>query len=146
MSVAPLALRSRGAGHGFTLVEMCTVVAVIGVLAALGWPSLQEQLNRGRRADAVAALMRVQIAQESFRASNGLYATQLGSLSGATASLSREGLYEIALRNDGPNHYEARATARAGGPMAGDVPCAVLSLQVRDGLAQQAPSARCWNR
>lgn len=132
--------------HGFTLVELCVVLALVGLLATVAWPSMQAQLQRSRRADAVAALMRVQLAQESYRANNGLYAAQLVGLQGASSTRSREGLYDIELVGDGPNRYEARATARAGSVAAADADCAVMSLQVREGLAEFAPSARCWNR
>jgi type IV pilus assembly protein PilE len=131
---------------GFTLVEICIVLAVAGVLAAIAWPSLQAQLQRARRGDAVAALMRLQLAQESHRAQHGLYATQLGLLVGANSAHSPEGLYDIALLGDGGAYFEARATARAGGAAAGDTPCTVLQLRVRDGLAEFGPSPRCWNR
>lgn len=130
---------------GFTLVELCVVLAVGGVLAALAWPSFQSQLQRGRRADAVAALMRVQMAQESHRANHGLYAAQLGALRGAAAR-SGEGWYDIELHATGGAQYEARAVARAGSPAAADHDCAQLVLQVHEGLAEYAPSARCWNR
>ena len=132
--------------RGFTLVELCVVLAVAGVLATVAWPSLQAQLQRGRRADAVAALLRVQLAQENYRSHHGLYASQLGVLVGAAAPRSSEGLYDIELLGTGGERYEARATARAGSVVAGDAGCTVLSLQVRDGLAEFAPSPRCWNR
>lgn len=130
---------------GFTLAELCVALAVAGVLAAAAWPSFQSQLQRGRRADAVSALMRVQAAQESHRANHGLYASQLGTLTGATAPRSQAGLYDIQLAGGG-DQYEARATARADGAAAGDAACGTLRLQVREGIADFAPSARCWNR
>ncbi len=131
---------------GFTLVELCVVLAVAGVLASIAWPSFQAPLQRSRRADAVAALMRVQMAQESYRAHHGLYAAQLPGLQGASSPRSREGLYDIELVGDGPNRYEARAVARAGSVVAGDTACAVMSVTVREGVAEFMPSARCWNR
>ena len=47
----------------WTLRSLCVVLAVAGVLASIAWPSLQSQLQRGRRADAVTALLRVQLAR-----------------------------------------------------------------------------------
>jgi type IV pilus assembly protein PilE len=137
---------ARRPAPGFTLVELCVVLAVSGVLATIAWPSFQSQLQRGRRADAVTALLRVQLAQENYRSHHGLYASQLGVLAGAASSRSGEGLYDIELLGSGADRYEARATARAGSVVASDAGCTVLSLQVRDGLADFAPSPRCWNR
>jgi type IV pilus assembly protein PilE len=131
---------------GFTLVELSIVLAVAGVLAALSWPPLQQQLQRSRRADAVTALMRVQLAQESHRAHHGLYAARLSALNGAASPRSREGLYDIELVETAGEGYTVRATVRADGAAAADRDCASLSLQVRHGLADIAPSARCWNR
>lgn len=42
---------------GFTLIELMIVVAVIGILAALAFPSYQESVAKSRRADAQRALM-----------------------------------------------------------------------------------------
>jgi len=137
---------ARWRAPGFTLVELCVVLAVSSVLVTIAWPSFQSQLQRGRRADAVTALLRVQLAQENYRAHHGLYAAQLGVLVGAASPRSSEGLYDIELLGSGGDRYEARATARAGSVVASDSGCTVLSLQVRDGLADFAPSPRCWNR
>jgi type IV pilus assembly protein PilE len=140
------ACASRAApARGFTLVELCVVLALAGLMATVAWPSWQSQLQRGYRADAVAALMRVQLAQESYRAHHGLYAAQLKVLVGAAAPVSGQGLYDIELAGGG-DRYEVHARARTGSAVASDSSCAVLSLQVRDGLADYAPSARCWNR
>lgn len=131
--------------RGFTLVELCLVLALAGVLAAVAWPSYQVQLQRSRRADAVAALLRVQIAQESHRAHHGLYAARLDALHGAGAGISSQGLYDIELSGGG-DRFEARAVARAGSAASGDTACAPLRLQVREGISSFAPSAQCWNR
>ena len=121
------------------------VLTLAGLMVAVAWPSHQSQLRRTQRADAVAALLRVQVAQESHHAHHGLYATQLNVLKGAAAAVSSQGLYDIELSGGG-DRYEARAVARAGSAAAHDADCAPLRLQVRDGLADFAPSARCWNR
>lgn len=136
---------ARSPAPGFTLVELCVVLCVAGVLASIAWPSYQSQLQRSRRADAVAALLRLQFEQERHRAQHGLYASQLGVLGGAAAPRSPEGLYDIELQGGG-DRYEARAIARADMAAARDTGCSALSLQVREGLADFAPSARCWNR
>ncbi|MFY9514335.1 MAG: type IV pilin protein, partial [Rubrivivax sp.] len=94
--------------------------------------------------DAVAALTRVQAAQERLRAQHGLYSNDFGVLQ--VAATSSEGLYRLELELTGPDSYRARAIARADGAQAADHDCATLLLNVNSGFAQTGPSTRCWNR
>jgi len=50
--------------RGFTLLELMIAVAVIGLLTAIAFPSYQEQVRRGKRAEGKAALLRAAQLQE----------------------------------------------------------------------------------
>ncbi len=128
---------------GFTLIEALVTVALLALIASFGLQSLQGQRLKSGRLDAVAALTRVQIAQEQYRSAHGLYAFEFSALTG-TAARSPEGLYTIALEPVGGEGY--RATAVAHGRQAADGPCPALTLEVRQGFAQPGPDAACWNR
>ena len=43
--------------HGFTLIELMIVVVVLGIIAAIAFPSYTSQVQKTRRADATSALL-----------------------------------------------------------------------------------------
>ncbi|WP_428353047.1 type IV pilin protein [Methyloprofundus sp.] len=81
--------------QGFTLVELMIVVAIIGVLGSIAYPSYMDYVLRAKRGDAKVALLGAQLAQEKYRANNSTYGTTL-ELIGVIAT-SPEGNYNIAI-------------------------------------------------
>jgi len=129
--------------RGFTLVECVVALAIVALLATVALPSFQGEALRTARLDAVQALTRLQLAQEQYRAANGLYTTELSALRGVMA-VSDQGRYTLAVSLTGPESY--RATAMARGAQSRDTSCPSLTLDVAQGWAQPGPSAQCWNR
>ena len=132
-------------GNGFTLVELTVVLAITGILAAVAIPPWREQLARARRADAVAALARLQLAQEQYRSVYGIYAPRLEALAGAASARSPEGWYTISLDEAGAEAFRASATARPDAAQSSDRECPRLSLFVRSGFVERVPGPRCWS-
>lgn len=60
---------------GFTLIEVMIVVAIIGILAAIGYPSYRDYVTRGRLVDATAGLSAMRADMERHFQDNRTYAT-----------------------------------------------------------------------
>jgi type IV pilus assembly protein PilE len=65
---------------GFTLIELMIVVAIVGILAAVAYPSYQEQIAKGRRASAKAVLTESQQWMERFYSENYRYDKNLANV------------------------------------------------------------------
>lgn len=137
---------------GFTLIELCIVTAIIGVLASIAYPSFAGPLYKARRSDALVALMDLQMAQEQWRSGHGRYASQ-PELNAAPTSPQRH--YQLNITNASTHGFDAVATAT--GVQAGDRGCQVLRLRVDRSttvyasgpdanLANDEPTnKRCWS-
>lgn len=58
---------------GFTLVELMIVVAIVGILAAIAYPSYIDSVRKGRRAEGRAAIANLLQQQERFFTQNNRY-------------------------------------------------------------------------
>jgi type IV pilus assembly protein PilE len=67
---------TKGKQYGFTLIELMITVAIIGVLAAIAYPSYASYIIKGNRAAAKAQMLDIANRQQQFMLANRAYATR----------------------------------------------------------------------
>ncbi len=86
---------------GFSLIELVVVVAIIAILASVAFPSYQDSVRKGRRADAQGFLFDIASRQERYFNDNNRYATDLTLLGFASAAnvISPEKHYKVSVQS-----------------------------------------------
>lgn len=135
--------------NGFTLVELMIVVAIIGVLSAIAYPSYTSYMKKSGRADAKVGLSKIVDKQERFYLQNNTYTNSFAATGLNTSATSEEGYYTFSITSeDLVNGFTATATAVAGKSQAKDLDCATLSLSsigLKTATAGAGGDAtKCW--
>lgn len=140
---------SGGRVRGFTLIELMIAIAVLGILAAVAFPSYMDSVRKSRRSEAMTALAQAQQAQEMWRGNNSAYTTALSDL-GVNAT-TPTGYYTISLSaapgNPDPaplaTAYVAMAYGVAGKSQEKDTQCRRLAVRLLGGNLTYAGCGAC---
>lgn len=137
---------------GFTLIELMITVVIIGIIAAIAYPSYTRYMTQTRRSDAQIALMKIAAAQEKFYSDCGYYAASLATprdcLTSTTGKLgfgttSENGDYALSVAvTASSSQYAATATAQA--RQANDTECATLTYNYQG--VKGGTSTTCWKK
>jgi type IV pilus assembly protein PilE len=120
--------------RGVTLIELLTVMVVLAIVASIAIPSYRRYLLRAQRADAKAALLQVQTAEEKFLLQQNTYTANV--TGGQPAGLGLTGKSEhnyyditVVLTNvGGVPGYTITAAPGAGSGQADDDKCVSFTL------------------
>lgn len=130
---------------GFTLIELMVTVAIIGILAAIAYPSYIQYIVRGNRAAAEAFLLEVSTVQERFLVDTRAYATTLAALGYPSVPSAVSSNYQVTVAVvAGPPQGYVLTAAPLAGQASNDAACGTLTLTGTGDKAASGGGTNCW--
>jgi type IV pilus assembly protein PilE len=136
---------------GFTLLELMIVVAVIGILGAIAYPSYSDHVRRGKLAEALATLGDTRTKMEQFFLDNRTYIGADGANMPCNATVINGAAkhFTFACSNLGAGTYTITATGAAAQGMSGftyTIDQANVRSTTITGVSGWTGSTTCWVR
>lgn len=149
--------------RGFTLIELMAVVLIIGILAAIAYPSYEQYVRQARRTDGHGALLHTAGQLEKFYSQCGQYTTAIttGSISACSglgmSATSPDRHYSLTVTTGNVGTVSAqtytltaapRTTPTPASPQVNDTECGSLTLTNAGvkGRSGTGPMSRCWKQ
>lgn len=130
--------------RAFTLIELMITVAIVGILAAIAYPSYMDYVRKSNRTDAQVKLLETsQVLQRCFT-QYSIYNNANCSVLNAATINSDERLYTIGVVSDATS-YTLTASPVGGRIQAADAKCATITLShTGEKGATGTATAECW--
>ncbi len=97
--------------RGFSLLELMITVVIIGILAAVAYPSYLDYVRRGNRSAAQTFMMTIANRQEQYLLTSRTYTATISDLGGLSQPPETTGKYTFAVTLPTPTSYTIAATA-----------------------------------
>lgn len=129
--------------RGVTLMELLIVIVIIGILAAVGYPSYRQYVAKAKRNEAKSALLQIATMQERFYLQNNTYTADMTKLGFpvATNFLTDSESYRVSVTSANASAFSATATYQKADAEAGK--CATFSIDGA-GSKSSTPFDDCW--
>lgn len=144
------ALDSREMQQGFTVIELMITVLVVGILAAVSYPSYVQYIIRANRSAAESFILGVANQQEQYMLDARQYATTMTLLGYTSLPTEVSKNYNVTLNVDNnpvtpPPTYVITATP-TGAQLSRDTQCANLTVNQAGtkGISGTGTVASCW--
>jgi type IV pilus assembly protein PilE len=150
---------TKACSRGLTLIELMVTIAVLAIIASIGYPMYTKQVQKARRADARAGVMELAMAQERERGAWGGYSEPDTAITGITSDNSDpppdgNSVFNDDLRRSGEQYGEYYSfkitadnttftiTATPVSPQDADTDC--LSIAIDQAGRKTATDPVCW--
>ena len=128
--------------HGFTLIELMIVVAILAIIVVLGYPSYRDQVMKARRADGKAFLLEIADRQERYYSDQSSYTTDITDL-GFDDDIAPDGYYKAAITDDPTGDLTLSYTITVT-PLGSQLKDKCASFTVTSQGTRTASPADCW--